>query len=76
MIRERVKLPPMLAQFFLQLIRKHGRGMALLVNPVRHYLPAARGVPDTAEEMADQQACFPATILPAKPSQHCAPRYR
>ena len=34
MIRERVKLPPMLARFFLTLIRKHGSGMAVLVNPV------------------------------------------
>ena len=56
MIREEVKLTPLMARIFLTLIRKHGRGMALLVNPVEHYLPAARGVAITAEDMADQQA--------------------
>jgi hypothetical protein len=56
MIREDVKLTPMLARIYLTLIRKHGSGMALLVNPVGHYLPAARGVTITPEDMADQQA--------------------
>ena len=56
MIREDMKLTPMPASFWLGLIRKHGRQRALLVNPVGHYLPAARGVAITAEDMADQQA--------------------
>ena len=44
MIPEDVKLTSLLARFYSGLIRKHGQNMALLVNPVEHYLPAARGV--------------------------------
>ena len=39
MIREEVKLTPLMARLYLTLIRKHGRQRALLVNPVGHYLP-------------------------------------